>query len=99
MLKPCSHKAFAALLLLGCSGDLFAQTRLVLEGGLITISQGTYLVIDNPAANAITRNSGYIISENENSRVWWNIGTTTGTYTVPWGYSTTDYIPLSFTKT
>ena len=25
------------------------------------------------------------------------IGTTTGTYTVPWGYSSTDYIPLQFT--
>lgn len=99
MLKTCFHKLIAALLLLICSGGLFAQTRLVLNGGLITISPGTYLVVDNPAANAITHNSGHIISESENSRIWWNIGTTTGTYTVPWGYSTTDYIPLTFTKT
>jgi hypothetical protein len=87
------------LLLLACSSGLLAQTRLVLNGGLITLNQGVYLVVDNPASNAITRNSGYIISEGENSRVWWNIGTTVGTYTVPWGYSTTDYIPLIFTKT
>jgi hypothetical protein len=75
-----------------------AQTRLILDGGIITLN-GAYLVINNPAPNAITRNSGHIISEGENNVIKWNIGTTTGTYTVPWGYGTTDYIPLTFTKT
>ena len=56
-------------------------------------------MIDNSAANAITRNSGHIISEGENNRIKWNIGTATGTYTIPWGYGNTDYIPLTFTKT
>jgi hypothetical protein len=55
------------------------------------------LVIDNGSANAITRNtSGHIISEGENNRVAWTIGTNTGSYTVPFGFSTTDYIPLTF---
>lgn len=51
----------------------------------------------NSASNAITRTSGHIISEGENNRVRWNIGTTAGTYTVPWGSGNTNYFPLSFT--
>jgi hypothetical protein len=74
-----------------------AQGRLVLNGGTINLNQGAYLVLDNSASNAITRSSGYIISEGENNRIKWNIGTTTGTYTIPWGYSSS-YIPLTFTK-
>jgi len=77
---------------------IFAQTRLILNGAVVTLNQGVYLVIDNPAATAIARNSGHIISEGENNRIRWNMGTTTGTYIIPWGYSTTDYIPLTFTK-
>src|SRR3990170_7770531 len=76
-----------------------AQGRLVLNGANINLSQGAYLVVANPAADAITRNSGHIISEGENNRILWSIGTTTGTYTIPWGYGSSDYIPLTFTKT
>jgi hypothetical protein len=72
--------------------------RLILNGATITINQDAYLVIDNPASDAITVNSGLIISEGENNNIKWNIGTTTGTYTIPWGYSGTS-IPLTFTKT
>jgi len=79
----------------GCT-PVFAQARLILDGAIITIAQGAYLVIENPAANAITRNSGYIVSEGENNMIKWMIGTTTGNYTVPWGYNS-NYIPLSFT--
>ncbi len=79
--------------------ELFAQARLVLNGATINIANGGYLVIDNPSSNAITRNSGHIISEGENNKIQWNIGTTTGTYTIPWGYGAANYIPLSFTKT
>ena len=78
---------------------ILAQTRLVLNGGMINLSQGAYLVIDNASANAITRNSGHIISEGENNSIKWSIGTTTGTYSIPWGFGSTDYIPLTFTKT
>lgn len=79
--------------------NVLSQTRLVLNGAKINLNQGAYLVIDNSAANAITRNSGHIISEGENNRIKWSIGTTTGTYTIPWGYGNTDYIPLTFIKT
>ena len=75
---------------------LYAQARLVLNGAKITIAQGATLVIDNPDAQGITRISGHIISEGENNTIKWNIGTVTGTYTVPWGYGDTDFIPLTF---
>jgi hypothetical protein len=73
------------------------QGRLVLNGGVVNITKGANLVIANSASNAITRTSGYILSEGESNKVKWNIGTTTGTYTVPWGFGGT-YIPLTFTK-
>lgn len=74
-----------------------SQARLVLNGAYVNLNQDVYLVIDNPSSNAITYNSGHIISEGENNRIKWNIGTTVGTYIIPWGYGT-NYIPLSFTK-
>jgi hypothetical protein len=79
--------------------NVLAQARLILNnGGIINITQGAILVIDNPAANAITRNSsGHIISEGESNRIQWKIGTTAASYTIPWGFSTTNYIPVSFT--
>jgi hypothetical protein len=84
------------LLTIACSG-IFAQGRLILNGAKINIAQGATVVIDNPAANAVTRLSGHIISEGENNILQWNIGTATGNYTVPWGYGNTNYLPLSFT--
>lgn len=86
------------LLLLTDVRDLHAQARLILDGANITIAQGANLVVENSNANAITRNSGYIISEGENNVIKWYIGTSTGTYTIPWGYSN-DYIPVTFTPT
>lgn len=76
----------------------FGQARLIINnGGYINITNGAFLVVDNGASNAITRNtSGHIISEGENNRVAWTIGTNTGSYTVPFGYSNTNYLPLTF---
>jgi hypothetical protein len=73
-----------------------AQARLVINGAYMNLSNNATLVIDNPNANAITRNSGHIISEGEYNAVKWNIGTNTGNYVVPFGYSNTDYLPTSF---
>jgi len=66
----------------------------VLSGG--SASSPTTLVLTNPAASAITNTgTGWIISENEFNQVDWNIGTNTGSYVVPFGYGTTDYIPVT----
>ncbi len=83
------------LISISVSNKLIAQARLVLNGGTINMSQGAQLVIANSASNAITRTSGYITSDGANNIIRWNIGTTTGTYVIPWGYSGT-YIPVSF---
>ena len=87
-------------LLLFClySGIAYSQARLVLNGAQIKIANNAELVIDNPQPDAITRLSGSIVSEGENNAIKWNIGNTTGTYIIPWGYETTNYLPLAFTK-
>lgn len=77
------------------------QGRVFINSGYIVMDKGvaakpTYLVIHNPAANAITRTGGGIISEREYDMIWWDIGTTAASYTIPFQYSTTSYIPLTF---
>ncbi len=77
------------------------QARLVMNGAYMVMNGGVsakpiYLVLHNGAANAITYNSGGIISESEFNMIWWDIGTNTGTYTIPFQYSTTRYLPLTF---
>jgi hypothetical protein len=88
----------------------FAQSRLVLGNGTavyMNISGGAYLVIGDATAsanpNTITRAANaWIISEGDgtiNNRIKWYIGNAaaTTTYTIPFGRSTTNYIPLSLT--
>jgi hypothetical protein len=71
------------------------QTKLVLNGAVITMQNGAQIVIANGAANAIVRNSGFINSQDQASAVKWMIGTNTGSYIIPWG-NATQYLPLSF---
>ena len=81
------------------STSSFAQARLILNnGGIVNITNSAFVVIDNPATNAITRNtSGHIISEGEFNRVKWNINTTAGTYVVPFGRGAAEYLPVTLT--
>lgn len=66
----------------------------VLSGG--TQSHPTSFVLTNPTPGAITNTgSGWIVSENEFNQVDWNIGTNTGKYIVPFGYGTSDYLPVT----
>ena len=74
-----------------------AQTKLVVNGGVITLTNGASLVIDNPdnAAIAII-GSGYIQSEGIDNKIIWSIGPGNGnTYIVPFG-NATNYLPLQF---
>lgn len=75
---------------------LFGQARLILNGGIVKISNA-YVVIENSNPNAITRNAGYIDSEGPNNNISWNIGSQIGSYTVPFG-NAANYIPVSYTK-
>ena len=93
-MKKLLHILFFSAVACNC----FSQARVILNnGGIINITNGAFVVIDNPATNAITRNtSGHIISEGEFNRLKWNIGTTAGTYVVPFGIGSAEYLPVSF---
>ena len=98
-----------AVLFLGSSmirNDLSAQSPrlvigntsavyMVMNGG--TSATPIHLVIDNSSYDAITRNTGWILSEGEFNYVKWNVKNSfsaPNSYVIPWGYSTTTYIPL-----
>ena len=92
-------KKYLHLLFVSLTFSCFSQARLVLNnGGIVNITNNAFVVIDNPASNAITRNtSGHIISEGEFNRVKWNIGTNVGSYVIPFGIGTAEYLPVSLT--
>lgn len=74
-----------------------SQAKLVINGGVITITKGAALIIDNPDNTAITNiGAGYIQSEGAGNNVVWTIGPGNGNiYTVPFGNSV-NYFPLQF---
>lgn len=64
-----------------------AQQRVTINNnGFIVLDNNVFFVVDNGNANAINTagTGGNLVSEGENDRVRWNIGTSTGTYTLPW---------------
>lgn len=66
--------------------SLSAQSRLVLNNdAFVVIDNGAFVVVDNSSIDAITQmgTGGRIVSESENDRLKWNIGTATGMYTIP----------------
>ncbi|MGP8214703.1 MAG: T9SS type A sorting domain-containing protein [Bacteroidia bacterium] len=84
-----------------------SQGFINITSSYINISGGTAahpicLVVGNngtvgAVTGSITRNTaGGIISEGEFNQVWWQIGTATGSYVMPFQYSTTKYIPVTF---
>ncbi|MEO6316596.1 MAG: T9SS type A sorting domain-containing protein [Chitinophagaceae bacterium] len=77
--------------------NISAQAKLVINGGIVTISNGALLVIDNPDNTAITRlSAGYIVSEGANNNIKWTIGAGNGnSYLLPFGNAST-YFPLQF---
>lgn len=88
-------KLFPILLLFILPAEMvFGQARINLQNGYV-VNNGAVLVVQNSNPNAITRTNGWIVSETEFSQVEWTIGTSTGTYVVPFGYSNTDYLPLT----
>ncbi len=107
-------KKTVLLLLAGSlAGMSFGQNaRLVLNSsamGEAFITYGaaptttTYLVVDNPATNAITElpaaGTGNIKSEHQNNRIRWRNYATTGVFTVPFTTQANLKIPLVMNKT
>ena len=100
------NRLLPAIVLLFAPFAVFSQARMVINGAsAVTIveSGGTsakpiYIEVANSNPNAITTtggSNGWIISESEFNMVKWDIGTTTGSYTVPFGYGTANYLPLT----
>ncbi len=85
--------------------EVFIRTQLILTEGEfnldddhVTISGGRAIMLENGAT--VSRTSGFIRSETEDGSglVKWNI-TTNGSYTIPFGYDATNYIPLTYQQT
>jgi hypothetical protein len=79
---------------------LLIQAQLVVNSNYLVMAGGSqssphYIVLNDSASSGITYNGGWIISENEFNMVQWNIRQSTGTFTVPFGYSTEQYLPLT----
>jgi len=79
----------------------FAQGRMVINNnGYVVIDNSAFVVLENPNPNALTViGSGNVVSENEMDVIKWEIGTTIGTYTIPWTTASGVKIPLSINKT
>lgn len=86
---------------------IYVRTRLIMTAGEFNLcdapgnpgSAGRYVHIENPVPSAIVRTGGFIRSEalNHSGRIVWTINSVPGSYIVPFGYSSTDYIPLTYT--
>ncbi len=93
-------QAILLLLLIPAGQMTVAQAKLVINGGVINITNGAVLVIDNPDNTAITRNSaGYIRSEAAGNSIVWSIGAGNGNaYVIPFG-NAAGYSPVQFKAT
>jgi hypothetical protein len=89
-------------LLICFSNCIKSQNKLVLNNNAyLVISNSSFLVVDNSNSDAITTigSGGNIITESEFNRLKWNIGNSTGSYTVPFTSSSNNKIPLVTTIT
>ena len=75
----------------------FSQSRVVIKDDAYVVlntastSESVFVVLANGNTNALTTSGtgGNIITKHENNQVKWNIGTNTGTYTLPFTTATT----------
>jgi hypothetical protein len=80
--------------------DAIISNSVALTSGALILNSRT-LTINNSAAAAISRTSGYILSEqtNNSGKVKWNIGNNTSSHVFPFGTASADYIPLTLAVT
>ena len=78
-------------------GNALAQGNVRLDNNAwIVLDNGAFLVLDESAPTALITGpgGGNILSEAEDDRIRWNIGSNTGTYTIPWTNANSVKIPL-----
>ncbi|MBK9535849.1 MAG: T9SS type A sorting domain-containing protein [Flavobacteriales bacterium] len=90
----------ACVILSLCPALMNAQGRLFLNNDVrVVIDNGAWLVIQNPAQDAITTmgTGGMIISEAENDRIRWNVGNAAAgnTYVIPYASALGTKIPFT----
>ncbi|HTB33062.1 MAG TPA: SprB repeat-containing protein, partial [Bacteroidia bacterium] len=85
---------YILLLLVLPVSTMFGQAQINFENGYM-VNNGAYIVLNNSNPNAIVQGNGYIIPESEFSMLVWGIGTSTGSYVVPFGDSTLKYLPVT----
>jgi hypothetical protein len=81
--------------------------QLAIVGNILTLTSGALdlntktLTISNNSSSAITRSSGYIVSEktDNSSKLKWNIGSIVDSYTFPFGTLAGTYIPFVLNHT
>jgi len=81
--------------------------RTIAVSGTLTLSSGALrldtctLSLGSGAGSAISRSSGYLVSEqtNNSGKVKWSIGTNTGLHVFPFGTSSGEYIPFALELT
>lgn len=89
------------------ANEVYIRTILSLERGELNLDTdhnpsnggGRPVIIEDFAS--IIRNTGYIRSETEDGSglLRWDISTTGGTHTIPFGYNSSNYIPFVFSPT
>ncbi len=82
--------------------NTFAQARMVMNNNVfMVINNSATLVVANANSNAISTlgSGGNIVSENEYNRIKWNIGNSTGSYTIPFSNTIGIKIPLNMNIT
>ncbi|OFY37240.1 MAG: hypothetical protein A2W91_05905 [Bacteroidetes bacterium GWF2_38_335] len=76
------------------------NNMLVLTKGPLVLNSNMLYIINN-SASAVSRTTGYIVSEqaDNSGRVKWNIGNIIDIYTIPFGNLSGNYIPVIFNHT
>jgi hypothetical protein len=90
-----------SLTLITCFAFGQAGRMVINNNGYVVIDNSAFVVLDNANPDAITvlGTGANIRSENENDVIKWEIGTTIGTYVIPWTTATNVKIPLTINKT
>jgi hypothetical protein len=91
------------------SRSVFVRNKLTLTAGELNLDSdrnpgnggGRNIIVERDSLTAITRVNGYIRSEvyDSSAAVIWRVNSRVGSRVIPFGYSSTEYIPFTFNLT
>lgn len=88
-----------AVTLEATGSESYLITNNLTMGNRVLDLNGQTADLTSSSPTALSYVDGYIICENSNSSFYWDIGTTLDTYTVPFGTSSGDLVPMTVTVT